>query len=439
MGHPNADIRACSARTGANKIDLGAGTYGLTLPANDQDASAGGPLAVSSPITIVGQGVGTTAINAHDLYRAFNVLPGASLTLEGLTVTGGRAPAGTDANSTEPATAGGSGGAILSAGALRLMDAAVTGNVAGNGGSASYPASPSEPPTAGGNGGGASLADPAPATFTNSTIANNAAGHWGANLPPAGSLSTGGALLQTGGTVTLAQMTIAGNSEDDSFEDGANVVTNATMTIANSALAASCQGTITDGGHNVTIVNSSSQCAGTQVTTSALGLGTLKANGGPTQTMLPAATSALINAVPAHRAGCPPTDQRGVPRPQGRECDAGAVERRPVKLRLSLISVRFKRTQAGRTRRDGVTLTYTSGEAPLNVGTATITGRGAQAFKITSNSCRHAMLQLTASCRVVILFKPRKPGRAIASLNIALARAGTPVRIRLVGAGVRRQ
>ncbi|MCA9774590.1 MAG: hypothetical protein KC466_19375, partial [Myxococcales bacterium] len=55
-------------------------------------------------------------------------------------------------------------------------------------------------------------------------------------------------------------------------------------------------------------------------------LGPLGDNGGPTPTHLPGAGSPALGAVPADQ--CPPTDQRGEPRPQGSApaCDAGAAE-----------------------------------------------------------------------------------------------------------------
>jgi hypothetical protein len=60
-------------------------------------------------------------------------------------------------------------------------------------------------------------------------------------------------------------------------------------------------------------------------------LGELAANGGPTETMLPAAGSPLIDAIPdaaCQDAGASgiTTDQRGVTRPQMGGCDIGAVE-----------------------------------------------------------------------------------------------------------------
>jgi hypothetical protein len=54
-------------------------------------------------------------------------------------------------------------------------------------------------------------------------------------------------------------------------------------------------------------------------------LGLLADNGGPVQTMLPEASSDLIDAIPA--AACTlNADARGVSRPQGSGCDVGAVE-----------------------------------------------------------------------------------------------------------------
>jgi predicted outer membrane repeat protein len=53
-------------------------------------------------------------------------------------------------------------------------------------------------------------------------------------------------------------------------------------------------------------------------------LGPLANNGGVTQTMLPGAGSAAIDA--GDDTECPTTDQRGVTRPQGPHCDIGAVE-----------------------------------------------------------------------------------------------------------------
>ncbi|MEA2478566.1 MAG: hypothetical protein QOJ07_488, partial [Thermoleophilaceae bacterium] len=68
-------------------------------------------------------------------------------------------------------------------------------------------------------------------------------------------------------------------------------------------------------------------CPGTL--TADAGLAALQDNGGPTETQALKPGSPAIDLVPAAGASCAPTDQRGVPRPQGTACDAGAYEVAP--------------------------------------------------------------------------------------------------------------
>jgi len=65
------------------------------------------------------------------------------------------------------------------------------------------------------------------------------------------------------------------------------------------------------------------------VPVSSLALGALTDNGGPTSTHSLGAGSVAIDA--AVLASCPPTDQRGVTRPDagGTDCDSGAYEAVP--------------------------------------------------------------------------------------------------------------
>ena len=57
---------------------------------------------------------------------------------------------------------------------------------------------------------------------------------------------------------------------------------------------------------------------------------TISDRGGLTGTHLLQPGSSAIDGGTA--IGCPPTDQRGVRRPQGQACDVGAVEMRPTEL-----------------------------------------------------------------------------------------------------------
>jgi MBG domain-containing protein/putative Ig domain-containing protein len=64
-------------------------------------------------------------------------------------------------------------------------------------------------------------------------------------------------------------------------------------------------------------------------------LGPLQDNGGPTWTMVPAAGSPAIDAIPAPGNAAPASDQRGVDRPYGAGMDIGAVEVAPAPAIIS--------------------------------------------------------------------------------------------------------
>ena len=97
-----------------------------------------------------------------------------------------------------------------------------------------------------------------------------------------------------------------------------------------------CSGLITDGGYNL---DDDGTC-GFSATNDSFShvepyLGPLQDNGGPTETNEPALGSPLLNDIPTGSSAngitlCPSTDQRGIARPQGSECDIGAVELSPT-------------------------------------------------------------------------------------------------------------
>ena len=490
----------CPAGTpGANTIVLGNEDYVLTL----------GQLSVTSPVTL--EGHAQTIIDADGLSRVLSVSPGASLTVDHMILTGGRAPDGASFTPTTPGVLGGGGGAIDSAGALTLGDVTLTRNHAGNGGSGTtaQPAgnggsggaventgpaltitdSTISSNTAGsggasngdggagaggsgggidvigstvsitgstinnnhagdggtnqlvggpgGNGGGLSLSNPVSATLANDTIVANSGGAE-ATPGPAGPLSDGGALFQTGGTVTVTQVTISGNTENDAFNHGHNISTTGGMTISDSALDATCSSGVTDGGHNFALGHGG--CPGAQTNVQqqqgspAFDLRPLGANGGPTATMLPGPNSALIDAVPAKGARCLPTDQRGVKRPQGRACDAGAVERRPTVVQPRPQRLTFGRAKVGRERHRKVVLVFVSGETSLAVGKAKLTGRDARDFQILRDRCLQLFFMPGESCRIVVAFTPRQPRRLVAELKVPIQGLGM-LTIRLSGRG----
>lgn len=110
-----AAIQEANALGGASVIDLAPGaSYGLDGMGAGEDLGATGDLDVSAMIRLQGMGAN---IDGLGLDRVFDVMPGAALWLSDVTLTGG---AVTDA----------SGGAIRSAGDLRLVDAQISGSSA---------------------------------------------------------------------------------------------------------------------------------------------------------------------------------------------------------------------------------------------------------------------------------------------------------------------
>jgi predicted outer membrane repeat protein len=156
----------------------------------------------------------------------------------------------------------------------------------------------------------------------------------------------GGGIFNKGGTLTLTHCTVAGNSATDAASgEGGGIFNDFAIncTLENSIVATNTAGSgfgeqiLQDGGTLTRLGANlvSSLVAGTDlfngatltgsgtVSTTPPNLAALASNGGPTQTMLPNATSPAINAAVGSTAT---TDQRGLARPQGVAADIGAVE-----------------------------------------------------------------------------------------------------------------
>jgi hypothetical protein len=197
------------------------------------------------------------------------------------------------------------------------------------------------------------------ATITNSTFSGNALTMSDSNT---GSLAGGGAIAQLGGTMTITNSTITGNSatgSDGALGEGGGIflesfVSGATLSIAGSIVAANstttsgattsganCAGstaglTSSDSGYNLEDGTTCHFSKNAQIVgTSALHLGSLANNGGPTQTIALQTGSAAIDQIPTAATlpssttrVCPATDQRDLGRPDAGEssCDMGAYE-----------------------------------------------------------------------------------------------------------------
>jgi hypothetical protein len=205
------------------------------------------------------------------------------------------------------------------------------------------------------DGGGVYAFFNAQVTIERSTIEGNTAGNVGGAVRSLGNVTVsnstlsgnhslawyGGAIFHTDGTLQIAHSTIAGNTAPD-FGSAAIFVgtftpAGATLRLNSSIVSGNTGGcfagffgsgpvVLASDGHNVASDGSCNlTAAGDQPGTDPL-LGPLAANGGPT------ATHALLAGSPAIDAAgltCPGVDQRGVARPQGPACDAGAFERTP--------------------------------------------------------------------------------------------------------------
>jgi hypothetical protein len=168
------------------------------------------------------------------------------------------------------------------------------------------------------------------ATLRNSTLSGNSSLAW-----------HGSAIFHTDGVMNLVNTTVTGNAAPPGTAAvfvGTFTPASATLNIVNSIVAgnndAGC--ILAPFGAGVVALNSlgnnvfsDASClpVGSDLIVADALLGPLADNGGPTLTHLPAPGSPVVDA--ANAALCPAADQRGVSRPQGAGCDAGAVERQP--------------------------------------------------------------------------------------------------------------
>ena len=175
-------------------------------------------------------------------------------------------------------------------------------------------------------------------TITNSTFDNNSAFSNGGGINNTGTLTVynstfynnyaegygGGVYNAPSKTAILINNTFSDNSGDS----GHSILNAGTLHISNNIIAnapdpSNCHNTGTIGTDINNLIEDNGNC-GSPVSTADPILGPLQDNGGPTQTMALLAGSPAIDA--GDNATCEATDQRGVTRPQGLNCDIGAVE-----------------------------------------------------------------------------------------------------------------
>ena len=195
-----------------------------------------------------------------------------------------------------------------------------------------------------GNGGGVYVLNGV-ATIVNSTVSGNAATGTGNVSGLGGGIMVAG-LNDTAGTLTLQNTTVTNNSAADGGGGIANTPFNgsALTRFKNSLIAGNTAagsnncfnsgGTLTSHGHNLEDEDTCELNQPTDIVNTDPLLGSLAHNGGPTLTHALLPGSLAIDA--ADDSAAPPTDQRGVARPQGAASDIGAFEFVPASCSMAL-------------------------------------------------------------------------------------------------------
>jgi len=288
-----AAIQETNALAGADTVTLPGGTYLLRF----------GEFTITSDLTITAAGADPTIVDGGGTSRVFSIpkppsplstTPGARVTMSGLTIRNG---------------------AISNGGPLTLRDVTVTGNSAGAGG-------------------GGILNDDS-ATLTNVTISGNS-GDGIANLGR--ETGTGPDLIYLA-TLTLTNTTIASNTGRGIYSPPSRILHGGgtpqpRVTVKNTILAnntsGNCSGLVASTGHNLDNGTSCGLSGAGDLSGVDPKLRPLGNHGGPTPTHDLAVSSPALDA--GDNAGCPDTDQRGLPRPKDGNgdgtvvCDIGAVE-----------------------------------------------------------------------------------------------------------------
>ncbi|HEY3952572.1 MAG TPA: right-handed parallel beta-helix repeat-containing protein [Streptosporangiaceae bacterium] len=279
-------------------------SYALTKAASGATIKVSGTindhLSITSPVTITtwpgGPAGSPGVLNGTATGTVVTVDPGVtSVTVQDMTIENGAL------------------GILDEEGTLTLTDSTVTGN-----------ATVAEPY--------AGIWNYADSTMTiiDSTVTKNSGAPGGSGV---------GAGIDNNGVLTVVASTISGNSGGGIYSGQLDTATlGATIVAGNTGT--NCDGydpaSLASAGYNLTDDKTGTACgftAATDLVNQKPALGALAGNGGPTQTMLPAAKSPAANVVPKAVTlrgvkVCPATDQRGVARPGHGEtrCTIGAAE-----------------------------------------------------------------------------------------------------------------
>ena len=351
-----AAVEEANALPGPDRIILPAGTYPLSLAGSNEDGAASGDLDITDALVLSGAGTHETFIDGDGLDRVLDLFGGESgmTTIAGLTIRNGNLPANLPEN--EAGGAGIRNGTALTLRDVRLQGNRVNGAAAtdAGGGLLNTASCVAENTTLDQNraavGGGIATLTGATLELRASTLNGNRAGR-GAGLFNAGSVvaanstvsgnraeerpaACGGGILNQGG-MKIVQGTVASNLATGS---GGGLCNEGSLSLVNTLLAGNTGGNcglaraLTSLGHNLDSGRTCNLGAAGDLSNADPKLDNLALHGGAT------ATHGLLLGSPAVDQGLDlsgagiTTDQRGIPRPQGRAYDIGAFETGPRSL-----------------------------------------------------------------------------------------------------------
>ena len=342
---------------GCEDVQIGSGIFTETVT-------------ISRTISVHGQSTKATIINGSGIYRGFEVLPGANVTITDMTIESGLAITGggilNDRGNLSihriilrknragyPVTCSQIGGGAIynREGILKIahsmviensaigytvygncVNSGLGGGVYNDHGSISIHNSLFEENAAGGttfNQGGGIYNDFGIITITNSTLSNNFVGYGG----------VGGGISSHGGVISITFSTLNNYVPNlqpiasaanifNSTADGGNVFLQNSIFTNNSELE-NCTGTITSHGYNLENGDSCNLISAGDVSNTNPLIWDLQDNNGDTLTQGLITGSPAVNKIPVGINGCGTDvqeDQRGAIRPEGLKCDIGAFE-----------------------------------------------------------------------------------------------------------------
>jgi CSLREA domain-containing protein len=295
----------------------------------------------------------------------------------------------------------------------------------------------------GATGGGMFVEPGATVQMADSTVAANTV-----RADGTGNSALGGGLFVGSSGTTLTGVTVSGNFATGNGSAGevagggvaaagvAQALT-ATGSIVSGNLqpdpSADCaNATLTSGGGNVVNqVDGATGCAyaaGTDdAVTGAPGLDPLDTYGGLTPTMRLTASSPALDRYSG--GSCPAADQRGVARPQGPACDAGAFEARPATVTPDTAALSFGTHAVGATSAPQTLTLSNGGDLPASGLVLALGGAHPGDFGLSGSTCA-ATLGAQSSCTVAFRFAPLAAGARAATVTgpdapVALDGTGT--------------